>query len=332
MGRTYIIAEAGVNHNGNINIAKELIVKASEAGADAIKFQTFRAKELVSATAKMADYQKKNTGKSEGQLEMLERLELSFDDFIELKKFSENNGIDFLSTPFDLKSLDFLVSLSLRYLKIPSGEITNKPYLLRIANSGIPIILSTGMSDLEEVKAALKLFEGYPKNNITILHCTTEYPAPFREINLRAMQTIKETFGYSVGYSDHTRGIEASIAAVALGATIIEKHFTLDKGMEGPDHAASADVRELKGLINSIRNIEMALGDGRKSPSDSEIKNIEIVRKSIVASRDIVAGEVFSEDNLGVKRPGDGISPMKWNEIIGRNAIRNFKKDEKIEI
>lgn len=331
MGRVYIIAEAGVNHNGDVDIAKELIRKAKEAGADAVKFQTFIADELAAPDARTAEYQAKNIG-AESQLEMLRKLEFNFQTFAELKEYSGKIGIDFLSTPFDLKSIDFLTKLELPFIKIPSGEITDKPYLVKIANTGLPVIISTGMSTMEEIREALQIFNLYPKNKLTLLHCTTEYPAPFSEINLRAMVKLKEAFGYPVGYSDHTTGIEVSIAAAALGAEVIEKHFTLDKTMKGPDHKASVEPQELQELVNAVRNIEKAMGDGEKTPSVSEHKNRNLVRKSIVASRDIVEGELFTEDNLGVKRPGDGISPMKWETVLGTVSPRRFKKDEKIEL
>lgn len=331
MAKTFIIAEAGVNHNGNKEIAKELIIKAKEVGADAIKFQTFIAKELVTDEAKTAIYQENNMG-AKSQLHMLKDLELSFDNFVELKTFAMEAGIEFLSTPFDFQSIEFLKNLSLSRMKIPSGEITDKPYLQKIAELGLPVILSTGMSTMEEISDALNVFESYPPNMLTLLHCTTEYPAPFEEINLNAIITLKEVFGYPVGYSDHTSGIEASIAAVALGAVVIEKHFTLDKAMIGPDHKASMMPSEFKMLVHAIRNIEKSLGDGKKVPSVSERKNISLVRKSIVASRNIEKGEIFSEENLGVKRPGDGISPMKWDKIIGLTSTKSYRKDEKIKL
>ncbi len=332
MNNTYIIAEAGVNHNGDINLAKKMILEAKKAGADAVKFQTFISRELVSANADMAQYQKDNMGIKESQLKMLEKLELSFQDFISLNQYAKQVGIDFLSTPFDFKSIDFLVGLNLPFIKISSGEMTNKPYLVKVAKTKIPIILSTGMSTMEEVQAAINIFKEYSKEKIYLLHCTTEYPAPFEEINLKAIKTMKDSLGFPVGYSDHTKGIEASIAAVALGAVIIEKHFTLDRFMKGPDHQASIEPDELKQMVLAIRNIEKALGDGRKKPTKSEIKNLNVVRKSIVAARNIEKGEILSEENLTVKRPGNGISPMEWDIILGSIAKKNFKKDDQIVV
>lgn len=330
MIRTYIIAEAGVNHNGDINLAKEMIRKAKEAGADAVKFQTFISEELVSSNVQKAEYQKNNTGENESQLEMLKKLELPFYDFILLNNYAKEIGIDFLSTPFDFKSIDFLISLNLPYIKVPSGEITNKPYLRKISKSNIPVILSTGMSTLAEIEAALEIFKEYDKSNIILLHCTTEYPAPFEEINLKAIPAIREKFGLAVGYSDHTEGIEASIAAVVLGAVVVEKHFTLDRSMEGPDHIASIEPHEFKQMTDAIRNIEKAMGNGIKEPSKSEIKNIMVVRKSIVASRNIKVGDILDESNMTVKRPGTGISPMDWDKVVGTKAKKNYSKDEQI--
>lgn len=329
-----IIAEAGVNHNGSLEIAKQLVDRASDAGVDIIKFQTFNSKNLVSKSARMAEYQQKNTGHVESQYTMLKRLELSANDHYELIQYCEKKKIRFFSTAFDLESIDFLHSLKMGLWKIPSGEITNYPYLKKIASFHEPVILSTGMCSLEDVAAALDVFvkAGCDKQNITILHCNTEYPTPFCDVNLRAMFEIERSFGTKIGYSDHTNGIEVPIAAVAMGATVIEKHFTLDRNMEGPDHKASLEPDELKKMVESIRNIELALGSGHKSVSASEKKNIEIARKSIVAARDISKGELLSEDNLAVKRPGNGISPMRWNEVIGKTAIRNFSEDEVIEL
>jgi N,N'-diacetyllegionaminate synthase len=332
MKQVFIIAEAGVNHNGSIEVAKKMIEIAKECGVDAIKFQTFKAENLVSKNAKKAEYQQKNTNKNETQFEMIKKLELSFGDFKELKNYCEEIGIMFLSTPFDFESIDFLDNLGLEIFKIPSGEITNLPYLRKIGKLRKKVILSTGMADLGEIEDALDVLinAGTKRENITILHCNTEYPTPYEDVNLLAMNTIREAFKVNVGYSDHTLGIEVPIAAVALGAKVIEKHFTLDKNMLGPDHKASLEPNELKEMIKAIRNIEMALGNGIKKPSKSELKNKEIARKSIVAKKDIKKGEVFSEDNLTVKRPGNGISPMRWNEIIGKIANKNYKKDELI--
>lgn len=332
MSDIFIIAEAGVNHNGDIQLANKLIDAAKSAGADAVKFQTFKAESVVSKIAQKAEYQKRTTGTDESQLEMVKRLELSFCDFKKLKKYCEEKEILFLSTPFDFDSIDFLESLEMPIYKVPSGEITNLPYLMKIARIGKPVIMSTGMSDLDEVGSALDVLRDNGAGTITLLHCNTQYPTPFEDANIKAMLTLKERFGVAVGYSDHTLGIEAPIAAVALGATVIEKHFTLDKNMEGPDHKASLDPHELKAMVTSIRNIEVALGDGIKRPSKSETPNKEVARKSIVARRNIVKGEIFTEDNLTVKRPGNGISPIKWFEVLGKKATRDFCEDELIEL
>ena len=328
----FIIAEAGVNHNGDINLAKKLIDVAKEAGADAIKFQTFISEKVVSRYAPKAEYQNKNTSSKESQLDMVKKLELSFDEFRELNKYCKAKEIEFLSTAFDSSSIDFLNSLDMKRWKIPSGEITNLPYLIKIAKLHKPVILSTGMSTMEDIQAALSILRENGAGEITVLHCTTEYPAPFEDVNLNAMNTIKKDFNIPVGYSDHTKGIEVPIAAVALGATIIEKHFTLDRNMEGPDHKASLEPHELKAMISAIRNVEASLGSGVKKPAPSEQKNMAIARKSIVANCKIKKGEVFTEDNITVKRPGDGISPMKWFEVIGQVAIRDFEEDELIEL
>ncbi|WHE06690.1 N-acetylneuraminate synthase [Thermoanaerobacterium thermosaccharolyticum] len=328
----YVIAEAGVNHNGSLKLAKLMIDKAKEAGADCIKFQTFVSKDIVTKYASKAKYQKQRTTSSESQLDMLRKLELSFDGFIELKKHCSLRGIEFLSTAFDLASIDFLNSLGILRWKIPSGEITNLPYLIKIAQTNKPIIMSTGMSTLDEIEAAINILRQNGSGEITLLHCTTEYPAPYKDVNLRAMKTLRERFKVNVGYSDHTKGIEIPIAAVAMGATVIEKHFTLDRNMEGPDHKASLEPDELKAMVQAIRNVESALGDGIKRPTESEIKNIEIARKSIIAKRDIKKGEIFTEENITVKRPGNGISPMKWFEVLGKTAVRDFKEDELIEL
>ncbi|MBI9094590.1 MAG: N-acetylneuraminate synthase [Sphaerochaeta sp.] len=330
--KTFIIAEAGVNHNGNLDLARKMIDAAKEAGVDCIKFQTFKAEALVSGKATKAEYQQKQTKNDESQLHMLQKLELSYDEFALLAQYCEERDISFLSTPFDFHSIEFLQTLNMKYWKIPSGEITNLPYLIKIAQTHMPIILSTGMSTIEEISDALKVLREYGCGEVTLLHCTTEYPAPYAEVNLRAMETLRKEFHVSVGYSDHTKGIEVPIAAVALGATVIEKHFTLDRQMEGPDHKASLEPDELKAMVNAIRNIEVALGSGEKKPSLSEIKNIPIVRKSIIASRHIVEGENFSEDNITTKRPGNGISPMRWFEVLGKVSKRSFQEDELIEI
>ncbi|SHG22811.1 N-acetylneuraminate synthase [Dysgonomonas macrotermitis] len=335
MSRTIIIAEAGVNHNGSIELAKKLVDAASEAGVDYVKFQTFNAKKLASKNSKKADYQNKNTSEGgDSQQDMLSKLELSKESHYELIEYCKEKKVKFFSTAFDLDSIDFLNQLNLDIWKIPSGEITNYPYLKRIATTRKPIILSTGMCDMLDIRNALNVFisNGVSKNNITILHCNTEYPTPYGDVNLNAMNTIGREFDVKIGYSDHTLGIEVPIAAVALGAKIIEKHFTLDRTMEGPDHKASVEPSELKQMVNSIRNIEEALGSSEKVASASELKNIAVARKSIVALAKIKKGEVFTEDNLAVKRPGNGISPMKWEEIIGRKAIKDFEEDDLIEI
>ena len=329
-----IIAEAGVNHNGSLEIAEKLVDSAADAGVDIIKFQTFNSKNLVSKSARMAEYQQKNTGHDESQYAMLKKLELSVDDHLELIRHCNERGIRFFSTAFDMESIDFLHSLHMGLWKIPSGEITNYPYLKKIASYQEPVILSTGMCNLEDIEASLEVLlkEGCKKQDITILHCNTEYPTPYSDVNLRAMLEIEKKFGTRVGYSDHTNGIEVPIAAVAMGACVIEKHFTLDRNMEGPDHKASLEPNELKKMVESIRNIESALGTGHKIVSPSEKKNIEIARKSIVAARDIAKGEILSENNLTVKRPGNGISPMRWNDVVGTVAVRDFSEDEVIEL
>ena len=328
---TYIIAEAGVNHNGSLELARKLVEKAREAGADCVKFQTFLASEAVSRFAQKAQYQKETVPQGESQLEMVKRLELSFQAFEELKVYCEQVGIDFLSTPFDLPSIDFLHGLGVPFWKIPSGEITNLPYLLKIARTGRPVVLSTGMSRVEEIERAVNLLREHGTPDITLLHCNTEYPTPFSDVNLQAMKTLKERFHCPVGYSDHTQGIEIPIAAVAMGAAIIEKHFTLDRTMKGPDHRASLEPEELKAMVTAIRHIEQAMGDGIKQPSPSEEKNISVARKSIVARCTIAKGEILTENNLTTKRPGDGISPMEWFEVLGTTAVRDFQPDEKIE-
>ena len=331
-----IIAEAGVNHNGSLDLAKQLIDKAADAGVDYVKFQTFKSSKLVSKEAHKADYQKRNIGHGtdDSQLSMLKQLELSVEDHIALVRHCQSKGVRFFSTAFDFDSIDFLASLNLGLWKVPSGEITNYPFLVRIAKQNEPVILSTGMSTLGDIEAAMKVLldNGLDKKKITVLHCNTEYPTPFEDVNLKAMLQIRDVFHVNVGYSDHTLGIEVPIAAVALGATVIEKHFTLDRSLPGPDHKASLEPGELKAMVSSIRNIEKALGDGEKRVSSSEEKNIIIARKSIVAARDIKKGELFSSDNIAVKRPGTGISPMRWPDVIGKTAIRDFHEDEIIEL
>lgn len=333
--KVLIIAEAGVNHNGSLEIAKRLVDEASSAGVDIIKFQTFKAEKLVSKAAKQAEYQKKNIGKGEEtQYAMLKKLELSDKQHEELISYCKSKNIRFFSTAFDMDSIDYLHSLNLGLWKIPSGEITNYPYLKKIASYKDPVILSTGMCELSDIENAINVLvtNGVSKDIITVLHCNTEYPTPMKDVNLKAMLEIKEKFGVEIGYSDHTEGIEVPIAAVALGATVIEKHFTLDKNMEGPDHKASLEPSELKAMVKSIRNIEQALGTGHKTISESERKNIEIARKSIVAAKDIKEGEIFTEENITVKRPGNGISPMEWEYVIGKVAKRNFQEEELIEL
>lgn len=332
MSEIFIIAEAGVNHNGRIDLAKILIDKAVEAGADAVKFQTFKADKLVSRLAQKADYQKKTTDISESQYEMLKKLELDETAHRDLMCYCQERNIVFLSTPFDHDSIDFLNRLGLKIFKIPSGEIINLPYLRHIGALRKEIILSTGMSDLGEVEDALDILTtaGTPIEMITVLHATTEYPCPIEEVNLLAMQTIRASFGVRVGYSDHTKGIEVPIAAAALGANIIEKHFTLDRNMEGPDHKASLEPKELEVMVSAIRNIEKALGTGVKKPSVSEIKNKLVARKSLVAARPIRKDEQFCVDNITSKRPGVGISPMRWDEIIGKIAQKNYEQDDLI--
>ncbi len=333
---TIIIAEAGVNHNGSIEMAKQLVLKAKEAGVDYIKFQTFKASKLVTKAAKQAEYQQKNIGKEgDSQYQMLKKLELSPEEHQILIDYCHELGIKFFSTAFDFDSMDYLHSLNLGLWKIPSGEVTNYPFLKRIAQYNEKTILSTGMCDMEDVRAAVNALykNGLSKENLILLHCNTEYPTPFEDVNLKAMDALRKEFGVEVGYSDHTKGIEVPIAAVALGATVIEKHFTLDRTLPGPDHKASLEPGELKAMVSAIRNIEQALGgDGTKHVSESERKNIAIARKSIVAAKDIKAGEVFTEENLTVKRPGNGISPMRWEEILGMSAKRDFSEDELIEI
>lgn len=330
-----IIAEAGVNHNGSLDLAKKLIDAGKDSGVDYIKFQTSEKPESVTSKfANMADYQKRNLNQDESQLAMLRKIVLPMSDFTILKDYCDNQNVRFMSTPFDLKSVDFLANLGMDFMKIPSGEITNLPYLRKIARLGIPVIMSTGMCTLGDIEAAMEVLckNGLKEDSISLLHCNTEYPTPFEDVNLKAMQTLKQCFGVRVGYSDHTKGIEIPIAAVALGAEIIEKHFTLDRTLPGPDHVASLEPQELKAMVDSIRNIESALGTGVKKVSSSERKNMVIARKSIIAARDIKIGEELTENNLAVKRPGSGISPMRWDDVIGTKAIRDFIEDELIEL
>lgn len=334
MSRVFIIAEAGVNHNGSVEIAKKMIDVAVKAGADAIKFQTFIPEAIVGVGAPKAKYQKKTTSEKESQLAMLKKLTLDTAAHQRLFTYCKKRGIQFLSTPFDLQSIDFLNNLGLRMLKIPSGEITNLPYLRKIGSLKKKIIMSTGMADIKEINKAMKILidAGTSKKNIALLHCNTEYPTPMKDVNLRAMITMKNLFGVKIGYSDHTLGIEIPSAAVALGAEIIEKHFTLSRKMKGPDHKASLEPNELESMVTMIRNVEKALGNGKKQPSPSEIKNRDVVRKSIVASISIRKGELFTENNITTKRPATGINPLEWNNVVGRTAKRNFAKDEFIEI
>ncbi len=332
--KTLIIAEAGVNHNGDLEMARRLVEVAAQAGADFVKFQTFKANRLVTQQASKADYQLKVTTKNESQYEMIQRLELTTAMHVELIAHCRRQGIGFLSTGFDIESLDLLAALDIQLFKIPSGEITNLPYLQHVGRMGKPIILSTGMSNMAEVRAAVDVLDqaGTLRQQITILHCNTEYPTPMRDVNLRAMLSIRDALGVQVGYSDHTAGIEVSIAAVALGASVIEKHFTLDRNLPGPDHQASLEPGDLKAMVIAIRNIEVALGDGVKRPSPSEAKNMPTARKSIVAACFISEREPFTLTNLTFKRPGNGISPMRLNEVLGQVAGRNYQADELIEL
>jgi len=330
--RTLIIAEAGVNHNGDIKLAKQLIDIAAEAGADLVKFQTFSADRLATNKAVKADYQTRTTENSESQLDMLRRLELTDGMHRELIEHCASRNIGFFSTGFDIESVNLLVSLGQDHFKIPSGEITNLPLLRHIGGLGKPVLFSTGMATLGEIEAAIEVLEqaGTPRTNMTMLHCTTEYPTPMTEVNLRAMQSMHHTFGVAAGYSDHTSGIEVAIAAIALGAVVIEKHFTLDRNLPGPDHKASLVPQELKAMVSAIRNIEFALGDGIKRLTPSEVRNKPVARKSLVASRAIKAGELFSAQNVTTKRPGTGISPMRWHEIIGEAARKDYNEDDLI--
>lgn len=338
MSKVLIIAEAGVNHNGSYERAKQMINTAQKCGVDFIKFQTFKAEAIANRFATQAEYQKKNLGNTPGtsgsQVEMLKSLEISFNSFISLNEYCHQSGIRFMSTPFDLESIDFLASIGMEYMKIPSGEITNLPYLRKIAKLHMPVIMSTGMCRLGEIEEAMDVLYngGMNIDDITLLHCNTEYPTPYTDVNLSAMETLRRAFGTKVGYSDHTQGIEVAIAAVAMGATVIEKHFTLDKTLPGPDHVASLDPIELKNMVISIRHIESAIGLSTKRVSSSEAKNIEVARKSIVAAKKIEKDEILTEENLTVKRPGTGISPMKWDDVIGKKAPRSFIEDELIEL
>lgn len=335
-----IIAEAGVNHNGDLRLAREMVKAAKKAGADYVKFQTARPELVISSFAPKAEYQKSTTGESESQLEMCKAIHLPLEDYAGLKSLCEEEGIGFMSTPFDLVSIDLLASLGQDWMKVPSGEITNLPYLRKIAKAGQPVILSTGMSTMEEIEDAVMILTAshpdYPsesaltKDDIIVLHCTTEYPCPYPDVNLRAMLAIRDRLGVRVGYSDHTRGLEVSLAAAALGAEVIEKHFTLSRLLPGPDHKASLEPDELASLVEQVRHIEAAMGTGDKHPAPSELPNITVARKSIVAARPIKKGETFTQENITVKRPGNGISPMRWDEIIGTTASRDYLYDELI--
>lgn len=332
MNKVFVIAEAGVNHNGSLEIARQLVDVASEAGADAVKFQTFKAERLVCKEALKATYQITNSGNTESQYQMLRKLELTVQMHKELIQYCKKKSILFLSTPFDIESIKLLADLDMPIFKVPSGEITNLPYLREIAKQKRKIILSTGMSTLDEVKKAVNVLKEYGEEDITLLHCNTQYPTPISDVNLLAMVTMQRELGLPVGYSDHTQGIEIPLAATALGACVIEKHFTLNRAMEGPDHKASLEPQELKEMVNGIRKIECALGSGKKQVSLSEYENIEIVRKSIVAACNIRKNDIFTDENLAVKRPGSGISPMRWDEIIGMKANKDYVTDEMIQI
>ena len=329
-----IIAEAGVNHNGNYDLAVKMVHEAKMAGADYVKFQTAVPELVISSIAPKAEYQKETTGSEQSQLEMCRAIHLPLSAYAPLKKVCDEEGIGFMSTPFDLVSIDTLEPLGMDYYKIPSGEITNLPYLRKIASKGRPVIMSTGMCELDEIGAAIDVLTagGLQLDDITLLHCNTQYPTPMADVDLRAMNELAAHFGVKVGYSDHTVGIEVPIAAVALGATVIEKHFTLDRNLPGPDHKASLEPAELARMVESIRNIEQALGDGHKHLTASEAPNKAVARKSIVAARPIRKGEVFTAENLTTKRPGDGVSPMRWHEVLGKTAARDFAEDEKIEL
>ena len=334
MNKILIIAEAGVNHNGSIDLAKRLADEAKEAGADIVKYQTAKPENLVSKSAQMAEYQKENIGTDESQYEMLKKLMLPFEAYDEIFAYCRKIGIEPLSTPFDLDSIDYLNRMGMPFWKVPSGEITNYPYLVAIAETHKPVVLSTGMAKMDEVRSAIEIFlsHGIIKEQLTVLQCNTQYPTPYEDVNLRAMQTMRQELGVDVGYSDHTQGIEIAIAAAAMGARIIEKHFTLDRNLPGPDHKASLEPAELKAMVQGIRHVEIAMGDGIKWPQVSEKANIAVVRKSIVARRAIKEGELLTAENITTKRPGNGISPMRWQDVLGTLAIRNFMEDELIEL
>lgn len=331
MNKVLVIAEAGVNHNGSLDLAMQMVDAAKRAGADIIKFQTAKPEALISKYAEKAAYQKENTGEDESQLDMVRKIMLRYEQFIPLKRYCEQREIKFLSTPFDLDSIDFLEELGCDIWKIPSGEITNLPYLEKIAYTHKPVIMSTGMATMDEIRDAMKVLKDAGTGEVTLLHCTTQYPTPFEDVNLKAMITLRDQFGCAVGYSDHTKGIAIPIAATAMGATVIEKHFTLDRTMEGPDHKASLEPDELAEMVTAIRQVEKALGDGQKKPVLSETENKTVARKSIIAARNIKKGELYTEENLTTKRPGNGISPMRWYEFIGKTANRDYAEDELIE-
>ncbi|QHW32610.1 N-acetylneuraminate synthase [Paenibacillus rhizovicinus] len=332
MKQTLIIAEAGVNHNGEMDLAYRLIDAAVEAGADYVKFQTWKSENVISKHAPKAEYQKETTGEDESMLEMEKKLEFPFENFILLKEYCQKKDIGFMSTPFDIESALFLFSMGVDMVKIPSGEITNLPFLEVIADHACPVILSTGMCEIEEIEDAVRILTSKGNNNLSILHCNTQYPTPMKDVNLRAIQTLEERFKFPIGLSDHSLGIEVPVAAVAMGAEVIEKHFTLSRDMEGPDHKASLEPTELTDMVRSIRNIELALGDTGKHVTESERGNMAVARKSIVASKKISRGEAFTVENITTKRPGTGISPMKWYEVLGGAAKRDFQEDELIEL
>ncbi len=332
MKHTTVIAEIGVNHNGSLDMAIRMVDEARKCGADYVKFQTFIPEKLISKRAQKADYQKRTTDAEESQLEMIKKVTLPLEAFAVIKQHCDKTGISFMSTPFDDNSIDFLNDIGISTWKVPSGEVTNLPYLIKIAKTGKPIIMSTGMCTVYDIESAVTVLREHGAGDITLLHCTTEYPAPIEEVNLHAMETLRNLFHCNVGYSDHTEGIEVSIAAAALGATVIEKHFTLDRSMDGPDQKASTEPVDFARMIRSIRNIDLALGSFDKAVSQSEQKNMIAARKSIVAACDIKKGDLFTENNLTTKRPGDGISPMKWFDVIGKTAERDFLQDEKVEV
>jgi len=331
MKHVCIIAEAGVNHNGDFTVAKKMVDAAKEAGADYVKFQTFKPENLVSKYAQKAGYQKKTTGEDETQLQMLQKLSLTNENFIELKKYCDEKNIGFISTPFDIESIEFLKNFDMDFWKIPSGEVTNRPYLEAIGQTGRKVIMSTGMCSMKEILDAAEILESCGTKELTLLQCNTQYPTPYEHVNLAAMKSIAQASHKEVGYSDHTMGIEIPIAAAAMGAAVIEKHFTLDKNLPGPDHKASLEPWELKAMVSAVRNVEKAIGNGRKESSLSETENMAAVRKSIVAGKNIKKGEMFTLENITTKRPGTGISPMRWNDVIGKTAVKDFFEDELIE-